>query len=107
MAQLHIVRGQSKAITVTLKVGGVAQNTSGYTCELKVRKPGESTLELDLANARFTQTSTTVKTVTLTKAETLALPLGDLEFQFRLVSGADNVLHKIQTMTVYPAIFEA
>ena len=107
MARLHIVRGQSKAITVTLKIGGVAQNTSGHTCELKVRKPGETDLELDLANARFTQTSTTVKTVTLTKAETLALPLGDLEFQFRLVSGTDNVLHKIQILTVYPAIFEA
>ena len=105
MAALEIIRGQSKAITLTLKVNGTAQNTTAYTAALRARVPGGDDFLIDLANDRFTQTSATVKTVTLTKAETLALPLGDLEWQARLVSGTDNVLHKIQVGKVFPALF--
>lgn len=104
MAQLDIVRGQSKAITLEYQLSGVAQDTSSYTAQLKIRQPGEDDLLLDLADARFTQTSTTVKTITLTHAETLALPLGPVEYQFEMTSGANYLLHKIAIATVYPTM---
>ena len=107
MAALDIIQGQSKAITITLKVNGTAVSTSGYTAELRARAPGGDEFLLDLDNSRFTQTSATVKTVTLTKAETLALPLGDIERQIRLTSGTNYVLHKIQIGKVYPTLFES
>ena len=65
---LDIVRGQSKAITFSIKVNGTAIDISGYTGEFKARAPGAgSTLQLDLGDARFVNTSSTVKTLTLTK----------------------------------------
>ena len=106
MAQLDIVRGQSKAVTLVYKLEGVAQVTSSYTAALRMGQPGEDVL-LDLDDSRFTQTTTTVKTITLTAAETFALPLGVIEYQFKLLDSPNVLTHKIATATVYPTKFES
>jgi len=106
MAQLDIVRGQSKAITLEYELNGVAQVTSSYTAALRMGQPGEAIL-LDLADDRFTQTSTTVKTITLTAVETFALPLGPIEYQFKLLDSPNVLLHKIAIATVYPSKYDS
>ena len=66
---------------VNIKIKRTRQVNHGIHGETKVRPAGSDTLELDLGDDRFVQTTTTLKTITLTKAETLALPLDELEFQ--------------------------